>query len=369
MVFPEQPENQLPSISQAVRMIEGLVDTMPIRHRMPYDEEVDENNVFLLNRTASGLFNLKPNITTQPCLYHGENSYKDVLRPKWSLFQREDILRENILREEFELVMESHPLYRLFLYGIPTKKKPIRIINPFGNALAYGFPTPMLPLTSSLDVALFFATHRRNDESGLWIPIPERDEHGNINVGVIYVMVLAFPFPMMLGLSCVGMQAFRRPGEQKLFALNMGAGEDFNNNNLVVGIKFRQNPSEIHELERIFNNGELLTPNELIADKANEILTTHCVSEMAFERNCRNNPRDNHRENRKMLEEAGVRISSDICHLFTEEELMEQYYPTAREDYEEMFSHVVAVHPGFDTLLNDIRNFPNTVEGHKFFRL
>lgn len=369
MIFPEQQLGQLPSISQVVGMIDDLVDNMPIRHRMPYDEEVEDENVFLLNRTASGLFTLKPNITTQPCLYHGENCFHDVLQPQWSSFQREDILRENVLREEFELVMESHPLYRLFHNGIPTRKKPIRIVNPFGNALAYGFPAPMLPLTSSFDVALFFATHQKDKESGRWMAIPEHDEHGNTNVGVLYVFALAFPFPMMLGLSCIGMQAFRRPGEQRLFALNMGGGENFNNNNLVVGIKFKQNPNEIQGLERLFNNGELLTPNELIANKANEIMTTRCVSEMAFERNCRNNPREDHQANRRKLEEAGVQISAGISHLFTEEELREEFYPIARDNYDEMFSRVVAVHPGFDTLLDDLRNFPNTDEGRRVFEI
>ena len=94
MVFPEQPENQLPSISQAVRMIEELVDDMPIRHRMPYDEEVDEDNVFLLNRTASGLFNLKPNITTQPAFIMGKIAIKMCYDPNGLCFNGKTLLEK-----------------------------------------------------------------------------------------------------------------------------------------------------------------------------------------------------------------------------------------------------------------------------------
>jgi len=335
---------------------------------MPYDAPVDNDSLFLLNRTASGLFTLKPNITRQPCLFYGDSEYHRVLQSSWCSLSREHYMIENVLREEFELTMESHPLYKLFRDGVPTRKQSVRIVNPFGNAAAYGFPSPMLLLTSSLAVAAFMATHKRNETTGGWYAVPEHDENGEVNVGVLYVMELAMPFPMMLGLSCIGMQAFKRPGVMRLFGQNVGTAENFNEHRMVTGLQFRQKPSEVKELERLFNMGELLTPDELIAKKARDILTNRCVSEEAFERNLKSNPRDDREENLRRLANAGVQIESDAKHRFTEEELNREFYPTAEDEWNKMFSNVVAVHPGFDKLLYDLQNFPNTENGKKFFR-
>ena len=368
MIYTAPDRSLLPTISQVLEMVKDIMSKMPIRHRMPYDECIDGDDIFLLNRTAMGYFTLKPNITQQPCLFYGDNDFHQLLQPQWNYLSREEYLIENVLREEFELTMESHPLYRLFLQGIPTRKLPVRINNPFGNALAYGFRTPMIPLTSSLDVAAFFATHSRDNRTGEWSAIQEHDSNGNINVGVLYLMELAVPFPAMPGLSCIGMQAFERPGLQRMYALNVEQGRNFNEHRFVYGFQFRQNPVEVRNIEEVFGQGEKLTPDELIADKAKDIIINRRVSDKAFVRNCKNNPREDPKINRKRLENAGVRIVQNDLHLFTEKELSEHFYPIAEAKWEEMFSHVRAIHPGFGVLLDDIRRFPNTDKGRLFFR-
>ena len=369
MVFVEENREHLPTISQVLEMISEMTSKMPVRHLMPYDEPIDDSNTFLLNRTASGLFTLKPNITKQSCLYFGDNDYHKLLQPEWNRFKsRDEFLVQNVLREEFELTMYSHPLYRLFRDGIPTRKQPVRIINPFGIAMAYGFPSPMIPLTSSLETAVFFATHKRNKQTNHWEAISEMDEQDHVNIGVLYVLEMAMPFPMMIGLSCIGMQAFKRPGEQRLYGLNIAAGDNFNSHRLVYGFQFRQKPEEVRAISEKFKGGDLLCPDELIAKKAEDIINNRHVSEAAFELNCKNNPRDNHAENRKCLKSVGIGIDKEQLHLFSADELESTYYPSAVQEWEEMFSKVVAVHPGFDRLLEDIRNFPNTDAGRKYFR-
>ena len=368
MIYTAPQRNQLPTISHVLEMVKDIMSKMPIRHRMPYDVAIGGNDVFLLNRTASGLFTLKPNITNQPCLFYGDNDFHEVLQPKWNDLKQEDYLIENVLREEFELTMESHPLYQLFIQGIPTSKTLVRINNPFGNALAYGFRTPMLPLTSSLEVAAFLATHKRDIRTGEWSAIQGQDRNGNINIGVLYLMELAVPFPAIPGLSCIGMQAFERPGLQRMYALNIEQGRNFNEHRFVYGFQFRQNPDEVKTIEELFGHGEKLTPDELIADKAKDIIINRRVSNKAFLRNCKNNPREDPNVNRKRLVNAGVEIVQNDIHLFTEMELNEQFYRTAETKWEDMFSHVRALRPGFDVLLDDIRMFPNTDKGRMFFR-
>jgi hypothetical protein len=164
------------------------------------------------------------------------------------------------------------------------------------------------------------------------------------------------------------MQAFERPGRQKSYGLHIEKGGNFNEYRFVYGFQFRQNPEEVRCLEEKFEKGNWLTPDELIAQKAQDILRTKRVSEAAFQLNCRNNPSQNPEENRSKLEKAGVQILNSSGHTFSDEELNREFYPHAEEKWEEMFNRVVAVHPGLGTLLTDIRNFPTTAMGRNFFR-
>lgn len=367
MIYSLQNFSQLPTITEVLEMARDLMTRVPLRHRMPYDTFVEGDDKFLLNRTASGLFTLKPNITGQTCLFFGDNDFHQNLQAPFNKLAKSDYLIENVLREEFEVTMDSHPLYKLFKEGIPTKNQAIRIINPFGLAMAYDFPTTMLPFSSSLEIAAFLATHKINRETGEWQAIPKTDAQGKINTGVLYVLALALPFPMMLGLSSIGMQAFKRPGAQKMFGLSIEKGENYNNHRLIYGFQFRQDPSKVSEFDKEFNNGKMLTPDEHIARKAKTIRSSRCVSENAFRLNCKNNPNENPVVNKKRIIDSGIQIVNEDIHLFTESELNE-YYNSAEAEWNEMFGHVVAVHPGFDRLLEDLREFPNTEKGKQFFR-
>lgn len=367
MIYTLQENSQLPTITEVLEMARDLMTRVPLRHRMPYDTLVEGDDKFLLNRTASGLFTFKPNITRQTCLFYGDNDFHKKLQAPFNILEKNDYLIENVLREEFEITMDSHPLYRLFKEGIPTKHQTIRIINPFGLAMAYGFPTTMLPFSSSLEIAAFFATHRRNEETGEWQAIPNSDDKGNVNTGVLYVLALALPFPMMLGLSSIGMQAFKRPGAQKMFGLSIEKGENYNNHRLIYGFHFRQDSAKVTELDEKFYNGKVLTPDEYIAKKAETIRSSRCISENAFRLNCKNNPSENPILNKKRIIDSGIQIVKDDLHSFTERELSD-YYNSAEAEWNEMFGHVVAVHPGFDRLLEELREFPNTEKGKQFFR-
>lgn len=218
--------------------------------------------------------------------------------------------------------------------------------------MAYGFPTPMIPLTSSLDTAVFYATHRKM-ESGRWEPMPACDEYGNQQFGTLFFFYLSQPFPYMAGLSTIGLQAFKRSGNQKLFALQLPNGSDLGNHPLVSGFHFKHNPEEA---ARYTSLQDILMPQELIAAKANDILTQKIVSEAAFERNCRNNPTEDFATNRSRLESCGVSITDSVAHKFTDQELTD-YYKHAVEEWNDMLSHIVALHPGFDKILDGLKNF------------
>lgn len=356
MVYTNSDKSKLPNIQELVNMIDRHTRSMPVRHIMPFDHAVDGSDKFLLNRTASGLFTLKPNITNQACLFYGTPDIQRPLTPEFWHHESSMYKVMNVLREEFELVMESHPLYNLLKNGIETPRGIVRVINPYGISLAYGFPTALIPLTSSLEIAAFFATHRRNIETGQWEPVPEYDQNGERQYGTLYFMELAQPFPTILGLSTIGMQAFKRPAAQKLFGFNVPFGQDFNSHKFVTGFQFKQNPDSAAFLTKRFKSGEILTPDEPIARKAHEIRTTMVVSENAFKRNCRNNPADDFAKNRADMIAAGVRFVKEDNLLFTQEELERDYYLVAEQEWKAMCDEIIAVRPGFDKMLDRLKH-------------
>ena len=365
MIYTNKDRTQLPTIDKVVEIAREIAQRLPVQHLMPYDRPVVGEDLYILNMTSAGYFTLKPNITTQPCLYAGIAGPAENMRPTWNGVVSEDRHFQNLLREEFNVVMLSHPLYRFLYNGVKTEGGIVQINNPLGNAFAYDFPMPYIPLTSCLETAVFYATHQRND-NGEWEMVPERDEEGNPNIGVLYVYGLPVKFPLILGLSCVGRQVFERPGLHKLFALQLPEGVDFNRHPYTSGFTFRQGaPDGIEPQE---NMAVTLYPEELIADKANRIRSGHQVSRVAFENYCNRIHANDSDQIRRQVEARGMEIVENSVLTFNDEELRTTYYNRSIEIWNSIFDeNVIALHPGFSDMLEDLRRVPEKSEYRNVF--
>ena len=210
------PQNHA-RIDELLMMLRNAVERFPVLHLSPVDRIVDSRDEYVLNRLASGRYALKPNITRQGILFRGDSHYHEVFRTRYGQKEiighgpevREKIIPVNVRRSDFEIAIESFPLYKMLKNGIvlPNGKKLV-MENPFGLAYAYDQPTPFVGLTSDLDVAAFYAVTEYDAESGKYTPV-------TTGMGVIYAFELRMPFSMTIGLSSLGRLIFPRTLQQK----------------------------------------------------------------------------------------------------------------------------------------------------------
>lgn len=162
MIYTIGDKGSLSTLKEVISFLLPRIRQHPIRHQLPLENRIDNRNLFVVTRTASGRTTFKPNITKQAVLFSGVSHFQDPLTSQILSEQRPNFLATNVRREEFEIAMESYPLYNMLRRGITFGNHRIIIENPYGLAMSYGFPTLLFPLTSSLDIAAYISTRRRS---------------------------------------------------------------------------------------------------------------------------------------------------------------------------------------------------------------
>lgn len=320
------PQNHA-RIDELLMMLRNAVERFPVLHLSPVDRIVDSRDEYVLNRLASGRYALKPNITRQGILFRGDSHYHEVFRTRYGQKEiighgpevREKIIPVNVRRSDFEIAIESFPLYKMLKNGIvlPNGKKLV-MENPFGLAYAYDQPTPFVGLTSDLDVAAFYAVTEYDAESGKYTPV-------TTGMGVIYAFELRMPFSMTIGLSSLGRLIFPRTLQQKTFLLNINPEYDFNQMAVVNGFVFNHDAALSRAIYDRFDGGEKLAPKEDFLLKKIQKFPKNTVSEQGFMRNLLENMGDSRMENESILSRAGVRIVGNLNPAFTYDELKGVY--------------------------------------------
>lgn len=320
------PQNHA-RIDELLMMLRNAVERFPVLHLSPVDRIVDSKDEYVLNRLASGRYALKPNITRQGILFRGDSHYHEVFRTRYGQKEiighgpevREKIIPVNVRRSDFEIAIESFPLYKMLKNGIvlPNGKKLV-MENPFGLAYAYDQPTPFVGLTSDLDVAAFYAVTEYDAESGKYTPV-------TTGMGVIYAFELRMPFSMTIGLSSLGRLIFPRTLQQKTFLLNINPEYDFNQMAVVNGFVFNHDAVLSRAIYDRFDGGEKIAPKEDFLLKKIQKFPKNTVSEQGFMRNLSENKGDSRMENESILSRAGVRIDGNLNPAFTYDELKGVY--------------------------------------------
>lgn len=169
---------------------------------------------------------LWPTALTHAYLFRGQEQFYERCVP--SLFRQGeltpmDIFINQVRLEEFKLMLQQYPQVRYFEdIGV--------VVDYKGLAQHYGIETDVLDLTSSIDVALFFAMCSYDSDSHEYYP---KTDSSKQYIGYLY----AYPyfFHMAFGnnlqrevkLMPIGLQPFKRPGLQRGFALHFSPGEQF----------------------------------------------------------------------------------------------------------------------------------------------
>lgn len=348
MIFSYPNKDALPSLSETLDILKNGMKSLPKMQRYPFEEESDKP--FILTKTTS-MYSIKPNIMDSSCLFMGTPEFIPELRGKWWNFNKPHFMIQNVIQEEMRIIMESHPFYKLLQDGMDG----VRVFNPYGIGMAYGHPTIMLPLTSDIDIAAYYASHAVDlwSDKGASVSISEN------KTGILYVFELRMPMSYTPGLTTIGKQPFKRSGNSKMFGFDTNPNMNFNDLPFVKGFEFKQSKKDTIELEdRLKQNGIELFPYELITDKFAQLKREKVVSKEAIRRNLRNNPGDKYDENVRILEDNGYEVVDNLDLKFTDCELNEIWYDNVDERWLEFWKDVAFVNlrPSIGDMILDLPN-------------
>lgn len=357
--------NNLPTLDELVDNLNYALAQQPVLHLNPLERLVQRRDCFVVTRLMSGRYSLKPNIGYSCALFRGESTVHPTCKPVFLRNWKDRCTIENIKRNEFELLLNSHPIYQLFRDGIQLTDK-LRFImeNPYGIAMSYGFPTQLLSLTSDINIASFFAVTEYDEAVHKYKPI---DNSENNKTGILYVFNLMAPFGLIPGLSTVGLQPFVRPGLQKEFAINLAKDADFKAHRFTVGFVFKHDNNISQRIYDRFNQGEAFRPhNDILTSKARQILDSKEVSIAALERNLHQNPRDSRQRIEKELNEGGINVVNKQHPYFSNDDLA--YIYDSPTDYWTDFCKDIEFSGRHASELKDVLlNVPLKDEYRKFF--
>ncbi len=304
---------QLPTILHILDMIAG-------------EEERLRNNVrwnLLSNLGAEDKFEIKAETPNGPCVLQPTSScfnsyfrgqpqyYEDCIPTIFRNKEKDNIDRfiDRLRSSEFELLLQTHPFVQLiYNEGIVFKNfgKDVLVslkVDYLGLAQHYELDTDMLDFTNDKWVAAFFATCIKKNR---YIPM---DSEG---YGVIYRYSLT-PEHFLpekdnsiksKKISIIGLQPFKRPGEQKGFALKMEEGENLNNVRGIQKYLFRHDKLAAEIIYNRMNQGGNLFPYDELEELVKKIKRSKKISNNAFELACKKYPVE--QMNEEKLREACI---------------------------------------------------------------
>lgn len=350
--------------------LQNIIDNAKFEH--------DDPSLFILTETKNYM-TLKPNITKKHFLYRGQCEFWDECQPtvrrKEKEQQREILhLVENIKREEFNILLDSHPLFSLLKSGIKlSNDKIFQVHNPYGLAQHYGFKTSLLDLTSDIDVASFFATTDYDNLTDSYSPHSQSEGYG-----VLYVYHMTVDFSFLTqndGLSTIGLQPFSRSGDQKGFLwmpTNNHTNFDFHTNPYVTKIFFKHDCDIAENIFRNMYEEKNIYKKDILSIKAREILSSTIFSIEAFTQNLKNNSKDNPSIdpdiNMSLLQQEGISISSSKTPMkFSENELDIYYRWVEIGGWEEFCDQIIFPNDVGDKLKNELISIKDNPKYKSYF--
>lgn len=281
------------------------------------------SNIYTLFCMQDGHASAFPKTANFVKAYRGENDCYPCCEPSIYRNNRnsngtyDDLLiaLDKIKIVEFQLILETFPPVQ---YAIQDNMK----VDYLALAQHYGLNTNMIDLTTEIEIAAYFATHK-------WI----NGKATIVEDGIGCIRTTPSPLFNLeqLGTSQrvhgIGLQCFQRPGIQAALGIECEKGMDFAGK--TSAIYFKQNAqcsNMIHHnfhydenMRRVINRSWLF-PSERIAEVADKVRKSKCITRRAFERYCHDNAVDQERL-AFQLQVHGIEIRKRPYFQLTEKEL------------------------------------------------
>ena len=311
-------------------------------------------------------FSIKPSLAHNKFLYRGQSEFFDncvpnMFRNKENVAERQfvdDVIQTN----ELEVLLRQHPLVQLFERGFHLLHEFFFFrVDYLGISQHYYNHTPLLDLTSDMEVAKFFAVTKFKMEEDRY------EKYTGDNLGVLYYYDLApDAFTDRPGrdyfVEAIGKQLFMRSGNQSGFLIRLGAEQNFNKLPEVRYVFFRHDQNITERIFAESEEGNEYMPQEMLRThwhkRMNDENAMKEISLEALNLNFANNPGLSHTSIRKTLEKQGFHISSKNKQYFTEEEL-DIYYSGALDFWKDFCSNIHFYSPEGALLHKHLVNLPN----------
>lgn len=243
---------------------------------------------------------------SSPYLYRGQVRNWPTCRP--SLFRCNalnpiDLFVEYIRVADFELLLQQHP-------AVKAMQGERISVDFVALAQHYGLSTNCLDLTSSIDIAAFFASCSRLADGG-YLPYADSDK------GVIFRSPWVLLDPELAGkIQIVGFQPLKRPAEQKAWGYILDKNEDFAQQSEVF--HFSQSKKGSEYFYEMFEAGAKLFPPDPICSYVDRIRESkqysfeafHRAFRQAFDRNILGNIREKEIRD-ELLKQKSLSIDHD----------------------------------------------------------
>ena len=311
-------------------------------------------------------FSIKPSLAHNKFLFRGQSEFFDPCVP--SMFRDKKKVAEHqyvddvIQINELEVLLRQHPLVQLFEQGFYLLHEFFRFrVDYAGLSQHYYNHTPLLDLTSDMEVAKFFAVTKFNMEKDCY------EKYDGDKPGVLYYYDLgADAFTYSKGrnffVETIGKQPFMRSGNQSGFLIRLDDKTNFNELPEVRYVFFRHDQNITNQIFADSENGNKYMPHEMLRShwykRMIDEKTMKEISMDALKLNFERNKNVSHNSIVKKLQSKGFHINSKNKPHFTKEEL-DIYYDGALDFWKEFCSNVHIYSPEGALLHKHLVNLPN----------
>ena len=311
-------------------------------------------------------FSIKPSLANNKFLFRGQSEFfnpcvPNMFRDKKKVAAHQfvdDVIQIN----ELEVLLRQHPLVKLFEQGIYLLHDFFRFrVDYIGLGQHYYNRTPLLDLTSDMEVAKFFAVTWFNMDEDRY------EKYTGDNLGVLYYYDLtADAFNYRKGrdyiVETIGKHPFMRSGNQSGFLIRLDSDKNFNELPEVRYVFFRHDQNITDRIFSESENGDKYMPQEMLRThwykRMSNEKTAKEISTEAVKLNFKNNPDMTHSSIVKELRSKGFHISKKNTPSFSEEEL-NLYYSGALDFWSDFCSNIYIYSPEGALLHKHLMNLPN----------